>query len=257
MNKNSNKYIIIYSTVMVVIVALVLAFASLSLQGKQDENVVVEKRGDILRSIGQAQEADKVKDKAQYIDQQYARYIRESYVVDYRGYRVEGEDAFALLRGLKEEYDKPVEERNLPVFVADVDGTELIVLPLWGKGLWGPVWGYVALEGDWSTVSGVVFDHQGETPGLGAEITDSKFRNQFVGKSIFKEGKLVSIAVLKGDGISKDNPNAVDAVSGGTITSRGVGDMIKDSLGGYAALIEKQHAAASAPASDTQTANID
>lgn len=240
MNKNSNSYILIYSTVMVVIVALVLAFTSLSLQPVQKANVDNEKKGAILGSIGQGAEADKAKDKTAYIEQEYAKYIVDTYAVNTAGDKVEGADAFALLDNLKKEYAKPAAERVLPVFISrGDDGSERPVFPLYGSGLWGPVWGYLALESDWDTIYGAVFDHKGETPGLGAEIATPAFQHQFVGKSIFSDGQMVAISVTKGAGSSAGNPHAVDAISGGTITSRGVESMIKSNLADYAAFIEK------------------
>lgn len=261
MNKNSNTYIIGYSVIMVVIVALVLAFASLSLQGKQDANVVVEKKGAILMSIGEGMDADKVVDKTAYVNEQYAKYIVDSYAVNVAGDKVEGADAFNLLRNLKGEYDKPAAERALPIFVSRTEeGEDRYILPVWGVGLWGPVWGYIALKSDWDTISGVVFDHKGETPGLGAEITTPQFEDQFIGKTIFNADDMVAISVLKGVGSSAGNNNAVDAISGGTITSRGVESMIKDCLADYTAYIKKQREMLSIPmpiAADTVVVAVD
>lgn len=245
MNKNSNTYIIIYATVMVVVVALVLAFASLSLQPRQKANADNETKSAILLSIGQGQEAAKAKDKTAYINEEYSKYITESFAVNYKGDRVEGADAFALLGNLKAEYAKPEADRVLPVFVGkNSKGNTLYVFPLYGSGLWGPIWGYLALESDMSTIFGAVFAHQGETPGLGAEIATSGFQSQFKGKSILSGDEIVGIQVLKGAGSSSGNPNAVDAISGGTITSRGVQDMITSNLKDYAGYIEKQKSGA-------------
>ena len=232
---------------MVVIVALVLAFASLSLQPRQKANQNNETKGAILMSIGQGMEADKAKDKTAYINEEYAKYITESFAVDYQGNKVEGADAFALLGSLKAEYAKPENERALPVFVGKKDsGESLYVFPLWGSGLWGPIWGYLALEGDLETIYGAVFGHKGETPGLGAEIATPPFQDQFNGKSIFKGSEIVGISVLKGAGASAGDPNAVDAISGGTITSTGVQNMIRTNLAGYAGFIEKSNNGVSA-----------
>lgn len=243
MNKNSNTYIITYAAIMVIVVAAVLSFAALSLKGVQAENVRIEKMGDILRSIGEGLEADKAVDKAKYITELYDKYIVESYAVNTAGERVENVDAFKLLINLKAEYDKPIAERQLPIFVSKNDKAEVsYVIPLWGAGLWGPVWGYVALAENWDTVLGVVFDHKGETPGLGAEISTTLFQEQFKGKQIIKDGKVVGILLKKG-GAADDDPYAVDAISGGTLTSVGVENMIKNCLGDYNAYIEKQRAA--------------
>ena len=240
MNKNSNTYIIAYAAVMVVIVAAVLSFAALSLKGVQAENARVEKMGDILRSIGEGGDADLVKDKAAYINEQYKKYIVDSYAVNVEGDRVEGANAFALLTNLKAEYDKPAAERSLPVFVSRNDeGVTSYVIPVWGAGLWGPVWGYVALADNWDTVNGVVFDHKSETPGLGAEISTAAVQAQFKGKHILENGRVVAIRLVEG-GAPDDDPYAVDAVSGGTLTSVGVEKMLKNCLSDYDAYIEKQ-----------------
>ena len=156
--------------------------------------------------------------------------------------------AFGLLDKLKDEYAKPQAERQLPVFVARLDdGTVLNVLAVYGAGLWGPIWGYIALGSDWDTIRGAVFDHQGETPGLGAEITTPAFSGQFIGKTIFDGEEFTGIAVLKGAGASAGNDHAVDAISGGTITSRGVESMLRNCLEAYLPLIRKQQAAAAQP----------
>lgn len=244
MNKNSNTYIITYAAVLVVVVAAVLAYASISLQGRQNENVRIEKMGDILRSIGQGNDMGKGEDKATYITGLYDKYITDTYAVDYQGNKIDGADAFQLLTNLKAEYDKPVEERSLPVFEStDDSGKVNYVLPLWGTGLWGPVWGYVALADNWDTVEGVVFDHQGETPGLGAEISTTEFQTQFKGKRVLNDSGKVQSIVLKKGGMSGDNPYAVDAITGGTLTSVGVENMLRNGLNGYQAYIDKQLAA--------------
>lgn len=248
MNKNSNTYIIGYSAIMVIVVASVLSFASLSLQKRQNENVKIEKMNDILRSIGEGEDADKAPDKAKYVIGEYEKYIVDSYAVNTKGEKVNGADAFSLLINLKAEYDKPDSERVLPVFVSRSDeGVVHYILPVWGAGLWGPVWGYVALDADWNTIYGVVFDHKSETPGLGAEITTMAFRGQFEQKKIYDESRMVAISVLKGAGASAGNIHAVDAISGGTITSRGVEKMLKDCLTDYSAYMDKERAALSEP----------
>lgn len=244
MNKNSNGYIITYSVVMVVIVAVLLSVASLSLKNRQEGNVVVEKKSDILGTIGKGSEADKVDDKMKYIEEEYGKYIIDSYGVNVAGDKVEGADAFNLLRNLQAELDKPADQRTLPVFVSrDDNGQTRYIFSVYGSGLWGPIWGYMSMEDDLSTVSGVVFGHKSETPGLGAEIATPIFQDQFKGKTIFKNGELVSISVLKGSGASAGNPNAVDAISGGTVTSRAVESMLKDCLKDYEAFIIKEKAA--------------
>ena len=138
---------------------------------------------------------------------------------------------------MAQEIKKPCDERALPVVVANVDGVVKYILPLRGVGLWGPIWGYVSLNEDKNTIFGVVFDHKGETPGLGAEITQPKFKSQFVGKLIFNNGELMSISVKNGGGAT--GSHEVDAISGGTITSKGVESMLKDYLTCYEQFLKK------------------
>ncbi|MEG2282982.1 MAG: NADH:ubiquinone reductase (Na(+)-transporting) subunit C, partial [Rikenellaceae bacterium] len=135
-------------------------------------------------------------------------------------------------------------ESELPVFVSvDNSGVKKYIFPVQGTGLWGPIWGYVALADDFNTITGVVFDHASETPGLGAEIAQTPFQSQFIGKTLFEGDEYIGVLILKGVGASKGDSHAVDAVSGGTITSRAVGDMLLDCLGGYRAYIESQRQA--------------
>jgi Na+-transporting NADH:ubiquinone oxidoreductase subunit C len=235
MNKNSNTYIIIYAAVMVTVVALVLSFAALELQPKQRANAETEMKGAILQSVGLGDEISKVKDKVSYTNELYDKYIVDAFAVDAAGEKVAGADAFAILGELQGEYDKPAAERILPVFVSRDDaGATRYIVPMRGSGLWGAIWGYLALEEDWSTISGAVFDHTGETPGLGAEIATPAFGNLFAGKTIFKNGAFTSVAIVK-----NAPDDAVDAISGGTITSRGVESMLRENLKGYLPYIEK------------------
>lgn len=244
MNKNSNTYIIIYATVLVVVVAAVLAYASISLSPRQQANIEVEKMGAILSSIGQGKDADQAADKSAYIKEQYAKYITSAFCVDAQGNRVEGGNAFRALDDLPEVFSL---KEAMPVFEAKLNnGERLIVVPTMGKGLWGPVWGYIALNADCNTVYGAVFDHKGETPGLGAEISTAAFGDQLVGKELFAEGKFKSITLTKGVGSSEGNPHAIDAISGGTLTSNGVSAMLRDCLGDYAPYFEKARAENSA-----------
>lgn len=229
---NSNAYIILYSTVMVVIVATLLALAALGLQKRQYENELNEKKQAILASLSAS-------------DQRYDEFI-DAYVVDKNGARIDGEDVFALLNDLPGAYAAG----KFPVFEAR-DGR--VVVPVTGMGLWGPIWGYVALEKDMNTVAGVIMAHKGETPGLGAEISTAKYQANFVGKTIFEDDKFVSVTLRKGG--AKDPAHEVDAISGGTKTSDGVTAMLYNSLANYLPLLEAKRRAAAeqvvlAPVSD-------
>ncbi len=229
-NKESNKYIFLYSIALVVVVAAVLAVASIVLKPAQQKNVEVEKMQSILRSVQKAAAPESAKNKKRYIEDEYAKYITEAFIVNSIGEKLGG-DAFAV--SLEEEMAKPVAERKLPVFVCtDDDGLKKYIIPVRGVGLWGPLWGYVALENDFSTVCGVVFDHKGETPGLGAEISTPQYQAQFVGKQIFDGATFTSIQVVKG-GATQGKLHEVDAISGGTITSKGLEAMLSATLSSY------------------------
>jgi Na+-transporting NADH:ubiquinone oxidoreductase subunit C len=123
-------------------------------------------------------------------------------------------------------------DREVPLYVANKDGQTFYIVPLRGKGLWGPVWGFVSLESDGNTVVGANFGHKSETPGLGAEITTPMFTDQFPGKKISEAGMFQSISVVKKG--TSNGDYAVDGISGGTITSNGVNDMLADCLAPYA-----------------------
>jgi len=225
MRNFSNTYIYTFSVIMVVTVALLLSLAALQLKPFQDKNIEIEKKQNILASV-------RINSTPIDAVDLYAKYITESFVVNNKGEKQESADAFAI--DMKAELSKPAQERMLPVFVGTLEnGSKTYVTPLRGKGLWGPIWGYMSFEPDLNTIYGVIFDHQGETPGLGAEITFDWFEEPFRGKTIFKDStEFVSVKVLKG-GAPDDDPHAVDAISGGTITSKGLEAMLDSCLVQY------------------------
>lgn len=238
MKRNSNAYIIIYATVLVVLVAALLSIAAVSLKPAQQANIKIEKMTAILNSIGEGMDAATAPEgKAKYINTEYDKFIVASYCVNAKGEKTaEGDAAFKALDNLSEAFAL---KEAMPVFEAKLSSGEILyVVPTYGKGLWGPVWAYVALKADCSEIYGVVLDHKGETPGLGAEIATEHFENQFKGKQIFKDGVFASITLTKGAGSSEGNANAVDAVSGGTLTSNGVSEMFKVCLGDYVPFFE-------------------
>ena len=234
MKNFSNTYIFLFSAGLVILVAAVLAYVSETLKPYQERNAEIEKKQDILRSVGKAADAGNAPDKNTYIIEEYAKFIQKSLVVNSKGEVLDDKDAFIISGNLKLELSKPIELRELPLFIyTDEHNETRYIIPVRGKGLWGPIWGYVALENDFNTIFGAVFDHKGETPGLGAEIRELKFQAMFKGKKLLNEsGKFISVEVVKG-GTSKDNPHGVDAISGGTITSKGVQDMLFDCIGPY------------------------
>lgn len=235
MNRNSNTYTIIYSAVLVVLVAAGLALLSIALKGPQQANIRTEKMQNILASFGKG-EVPKGEDKNSYIEKEYTTYIVDTYTVGVNGEKVEGENAFDI--NMKLQLSLPAEQRTLPVFEAKDGNKTIYILPLYGTGLWGPVWGYLAVDSDGSTVVGSVFDHSGETPGLGAEIATPMFSDRFIEKQIFEGNQFVSIAVVK-PGSAAVTTHSVDGISGGTLTSNGVNDMLRNNLTDYKAFLMK------------------
>ncbi len=142
---------------------------------------------------------------------------------------------------LKNEINKQPTERKLPLYVYTAEGDKkYYIIPVRGTGLWGPIWGYVSLEDDFDTVYGAYFDHKGETPGLGAEISEAPFQKQFEGKKIMADGKFVSVNVLKPTTKSPlGKEHRVDAISGGTITSNGTDEMLENVIAPYVSYFEK------------------
>lgn len=219
--KNSNAYIVFYSAVMVIIVAVLLAFTSLSLKDRQNANVLNEKKDAIVASMGL--------EKGTYDSQ------IEAYVVNDKGEVVQTAET-----PLDKLFDLPgsFAKGEYPVFENKATGE--VVLPLTGKGLWDDIWGYIALQDDLDTIKGVIFDHAGETPGLGAEIATAKYQAQFAGLTIYEQDVLVGINVVKGG--AKGAAHSVDAVTGGTKTSEGLENMIKECLACYDAFIKARKA---------------
>ncbi|MBQ9201905.1 MAG: NADH:ubiquinone reductase (Na(+)-transporting) subunit C [Bacteroidales bacterium] len=244
MNKNSNVYTFIYASVMVIIVAAALAFVNGSLKDKQKKNVEIDKMSQILKSV-------KINSPLSEAEARYGETIVSSYLIDAQGKTVSQDAAEAFALDMSKEVLKPAAERRLPVYEALIDGQKKYIIPLYGAGLWGPIWGYISLESDGNTVYAATFSHEGETPGLGAEITTAKFQEQFSGKHVFQQQQFRSLAVLKA-GHKADNQDAVDAISGGTVTSRGVETMLFDCLSAYEAFLKGLQAA---PAVEQATEN--
>ena len=229
MNKQSNVYTIIYIIVLVVVVGAGLAFTALGLKPLQTENANADKMKQILASV------HIVPEKGNVIAD-FDRYITSMYMVDEEGRRIEG-NAFDVNTAV--EFKKPMAERMMPVYECTLGANDIkYILPMYGAALWGPIWGYVAVNSDGSTIYGAYFAHQGETPGLGAEIEKPAFSNQFNDKHLIKDGKFMPVAVLKAGQAPLNGEDYVDAISGGTITSKGVASMIDDCLSGYTKFLE-------------------
>ncbi|MCE1201227.1 MAG: NADH:ubiquinone reductase (Na(+)-transporting) subunit C [Bacteroidia bacterium] len=241
----SNAYIFRYAGIMVILVAAVLSAAAMLLKPMQERNEAVDKMTSILKAAGF--EDVNAKNAIDLFNSTITNMIvinQDGEVVDdFTGAGKEKSKAFGL--NLKEQlYNKSMKRPfELPIFKANKNGETIYIIPMRGVGLWGPVWGNIALRDDFNTVIGVTFDHKSETPGLGAEITTPIFTDQFPGKTLFDDnGKFVSIKVVKGGAANLDasmRNHAVDAISGGTITSNGVSDMIRNVLESYEPYIKK------------------
>ena len=204
LNTNNNAYIIIYSVVLVLIVAFCLAFVYTSLKERQDANVALDIKKQVLASLDIRDFADDADAEAKY-----AAIVQKTDTVD--------------------------AERKSVIYYCQLDGQPKYILYVKGMGLWGPIWGYIALNADKKTVYGAYFNHDSETAGLGAEIKDSKaWQDLFKGKTAVENGNVV-LTVKKSTDIKPEERNsAVDGVTGATLTSNGVDLMLKDGLSKYA-----------------------
>lgn len=225
-NTNSNLYIITYSVLMVVIVAFLLAFVSKSLQSKSEANVAIDKKSQILSALN-------IRNlESEQIEKKYSDVIVADQVLDKHGNIVKDgknkdEDAFIMS-------SKDISENLLPLYVCKIDGETKYVVPVYGMGLWGALWGYISINKDGNTVYGSYFSHQSETAGLGALITEKKFQDQFKNKVIFDNSKVLLSVVKAGKKVNGlPNNSRCDAVTGATLTSDGVDEMLKTSLKKY------------------------
>ncbi|NLO70133.1 MAG: NADH:ubiquinone reductase (Na(+)-transporting) subunit C [Porphyromonadaceae bacterium] len=224
MDTNKNSYTFIYAIIMVVVVALMLALVSGALKERQTTNVELDRKKQILSSIN-------IDIKGQDIEALFDKYIPKALIITGKETREESGKAYDMTR--------PLEDGGIPVYIADIDGQTKYILSAYGAGLWGPIWGYVALNDDKNTVYGTYFAHASETPGLGAEIANKQFQDEFIGKKILNdENKFVSIAIVK-PGQQAADRDYVDGISGGTITSKGVEDMIYKSIIAYESFLEQ------------------
>ena len=234
MNKNSNLYQILYAAVMVLLVGTLLAFIYMALKPKQNENIANDTRKQILSALHIAAPDDS------QVKETYEKYIIQDLLVDAQGNITDSTDNVAFDVPMKKNVKLPVAERKLPVMKCRMDdGSIKYVLPVYGAGLWGPIWGYVAVNEDGNTIYGANFSHEGETPGLGARITEQSFQDLFKDKHLFVDGQFKSVAVLKKGQKTTDGAEQIDALTGATITSRGVSDMMADCLAPYEAFLKR------------------
>ena len=214
---NSNSYTLIYASVIVVVVAFLLAFTNIVLRPRQNRNIELDTKRQILAALN----ITDVKD----VEAVYNRYVKLDMLLQLDGTLVVNSGGFSS------NYTTEFSKKRFHIFQCDVNGQTKYVFPLNGAGLWGAIWGYVALNDDRNTVYGAYFSHQSETPGLGAEIASPEFQGEFKKMKVMKDDK-VGLSVVK-YGKVVDKKYEVDGISGGTITSKGVDAMLKKCLSNY------------------------
>jgi len=234
-NTDKNSYTIIFAIIMVVIVGSILAFAAEGLKGNINENKRIEKQQNILYALGinENDESSVNFVSKKNVAEAFSKNITKQFVI--QGTEVT-EDPEAYLIDIKKEQGAakdPSYLRKLPLFVSESEKGTFYVAPIRGKGLWDAIWAYVALDKD-MVVQGIFLDHKGETPGLGANINQRFFMDDFIGEHLYdKSGNFAGIKVAKGNGDPKNErktDNKVDAIAGSTITGDGVSAMIKNEL---------------------------
>ena len=223
-DKNSNAYTFTFAIIMVVVVGTLLAVASQGLKTRQEKNATDKKMISILSAINIEASRDNAQDM-------FNMYVVDSKIISGKDLNAEAFDI-----DIKKEYrDKTLaaKDRNYPLYICEKDNKRYYVIPVIGTGLWGPIWGFVALESDFKTIYGANFDHKSETPGLGAEIKYAAYSDQYTGEIISDTtGAFQPIVVVK-DGSGSGINSKVDGITGGTITSKGVEEMTTRTLQVY------------------------
>ncbi|WP_338761253.1 NADH:ubiquinone reductase (Na(+)-transporting) subunit C [Bernardetia sp. ABR2-2B] len=245
MSKESNAYILTFSIAMILVIAVVLGLVKEFTKEAQKQAVELDTQKQILSAIVPLSE---VGETGEEVNAYYAKHI-ESIAVDVNGdeKKMKGNEPIIPEKvSIRKEFKKKEKsEKILPVFKFKDDAGKVTayILPVYGNGLWDNIWGYIALEPDMKTVKGAVFDHQGETPGLGARIADTEVENRYKGKAIYNaKGELASIEMIKGEGNVEPGAlteHEVDGLSGATITARGVNDMLDKYFALYENYIQK------------------
>ncbi len=242
--QQSNRYIIIFSLVLTVVLGGLLSGVSQVLGPAQKKSQDLDTKKQILGAIP-AEKAALGDMEPEQILARYAEVI-SSEVADYQGNLVDtdekGGPLFAENVNIEKNYKKAPEERLYPVFKYSADGKKSIIVPTYGAGLWDAIWAYVALSPDLKNIEGVSFDHKGETPGLGARITSDEIQARYQGKNLYDQGgNFVSVYMVKSEKTpeSKLGPNKVDGMAGATLTANGVNDMLLKYIGFYQSYFDK------------------
>lgn len=234
-NTDKNSYTILFAIAMVVVVGSLLAFTASSLKPRITENKRMEKQQNILYAMGVNENEGTSREfiSTDKVAGEFSKYIKKQLVVDENGNSTEDDEAYLIDVKKEQAKAKNGGTRRLPLFVGEKDGKTFYIAPIRGKGLWDAIWAYVALDKD-MVVQGTFFDHAGETPGLGANINQRFFMDDFTGEHLLSDsGAFKGIAVTKGNNDPKNLDKVdheVDAIAGSTITGDGVSAMIKSDL---------------------------
>jgi Na+-transporting NADH:ubiquinone oxidoreductase subunit C len=245
--RQSNLYIVLYAAALTIVCGGLLALASEGLKDRQQANIALEQKKNILGTVMEL-------DKDTNVEEVYARKVK-AFVVDVNGNVVEGVNASDVV--VMAEYKKPADQRLLPVYEfrneSNPDKIDYVVLPVYGFGLWDNIWGFVALQENMNTIQGVSFQHKGETPGLGARIDSKEIQDRYKGKSIYDGETLVAVTMMKGEGVDySGEAHKVDGMSGATLTGKGVNAM----LSGYLSLYENYLKRAKAGSASAKTEEV-
>ena len=241
--RQSNTYILVFSAITTIVIGGLLALAALLLGPQQKKAIEVDTKQQILGAVMEIEEGGDILEL-------YRKHI-SSFVVNYDGEKVEPKDkngnvVSAENVSIEKEFDKAPEDRYYPVFIYHEEGSDeaaAYIFPVYGNGLWDNIWGFIALETDLETIRGARFAHAGETPGLGARITEIEVQNRFKGKKVYNDlGDLVSVSMMKGENNPTDriDEHHVDGMSGATITANGVSKMLENYFSHYNAYIQVQ-----------------
>jgi len=232
--RQSNLYIVFYAAMLTIVCGGLLALASEGLKERQQANIELEQKKNILSTVMELP-------KGSNIEELYAKKVK-SFVIDAKGNVVDGMQAKDVV--VLAEYKKPADQRLLPVYEfrseTAPEKIDFVVLPIFGFGLWNNIWGFVALQSDFNTIQGIKFQHTGETPGLGARIESEDIQSRYKGKSIYDQNTLVSVTMMKGEGVDYSSElHKVDGMSGATLTAKGINNMMTDYLTLYEVYLKK------------------
>ena len=236
-NKEGNGYTVLFAAILVAVVGAGLAALSVGLKPAQQANVKIKNKMDILGAI-------KIDATRKTADDLYTQYIvsDDCLVLDENGNLKTGVEVVGI--DIQKEYKEEIggklmaADMNYPLYMANVDGAKKYIIPMIGSGLWGPIWGYVAVNDDFESIYGATFFHKGETPGLGAEISTAMFQDQFTDEEISTEGVYTKMLMMK-DASGRSQLHKVDGITGGTITSKGVEEMLDRTLQVYVDYFKK------------------